>query len=142
MVRRLMKTFVGEDQSQRENIFHLRCLIQNEGRSVNVASQRLVDKLCIPTIHHPKPNKLQWFSEHGEMIVLIAIILGKYKDENFCDVVIMEATHVLLGRLYMVTHDGVTNKFSFVHKGNKVTLKSLTPKKILEDQLKMKQKKR
>ncbi|RDY02964.1 hypothetical protein CR513_13523, partial [Mucuna pruriens] len=41
-----------------------------------------------------------------------------------------------------VTHDGVTNKFSFIHEGNKVTLKPLTPKEFLEDQIKMKQKRK
>ncbi|RDX84530.1 hypothetical protein CR513_34404, partial [Mucuna pruriens] len=78
------------------------------------------------------------------MEVFIAITLGKYKDEIHFDVVPMEATHVLLGRSWKfdrkVTHDGVTNKFSFVHKGNKVTLKPLTPGEVIEDQIKMKQK--
>ncbi|RDX77610.1 Retrovirus-related Pol polyprotein from transposon 17.6, partial [Mucuna pruriens] len=82
----------------RENIFHSRCLVQDKccsliidgGSSVNVANQRLVDKLCIPTIPHLKPYKLQWLSEHAEMImdkqVSIAITLGKYKDKFFYDV--------------------------------------------------------
>jgi len=30
--------------------------------------------------------------------VLINFAIGKYKDEVLCDVVAMEATHVLLGR--------------------------------------------
>ncbi|RDY02502.1 hypothetical protein CR513_14025, partial [Mucuna pruriens] len=71
MVRRLTSTLVGDDQSQRENIFHCRCLIPSkccslirDGRSsVNVASQRLVEKLSIPTIPHPKSYKIQWLSE-------------------------------------------------------------------------------
>ncbi|RDX91046.1 hypothetical protein CR513_27033, partial [Mucuna pruriens] len=75
MVRRLMSTFIN-DQSQRENIFYSRCLIYGKcsliidgGSNVNVASQRLVDKLCIPSIPHHKPYKLQWLSEHGETIM-------------------------------------------------------------------------
>ncbi|RDY08352.1 hypothetical protein CR513_07440, partial [Mucuna pruriens] len=52
----------------------------------------------------------------------------------------MEATHILLGRPWQfdrkVTHDGVTNKFSFVHKGNKrINLKG---KKKIEEEKKEK----
>ncbi|RDX90060.1 hypothetical protein CR513_28117, partial [Mucuna pruriens] len=156
LVRRLMSTFVGEDQSQRQNIFRSRCLIQSKycsliidgGSSVNIASQRLVDKFYIPIILYPKFYKLQWLSEVGEIImdknVSFAITLDKYKGEILCDVVPMEVTHVLLGRPWKhdrkVTHDGVTKKFSFMHGGNKVNLKLLTPKEVLEDQIKMKQK--
>ena len=59
----------------------------------------MVDKLGLPTISHTKPYKLQWLSEVGEIIVnkqvLIHFSIGKYKDEVLCDVVPMEATHVL-----------------------------------------------
>ncbi|RDY00244.1 hypothetical protein CR513_16601, partial [Mucuna pruriens] len=69
---------------------------------VNVASLRLMEKLSIPTLPHPKSYKLQWLSERGEMIcdkqVSLAITLGKYKDEILCDMVLMEETHPLLGR--------------------------------------------
>ncbi|RDY10862.1 hypothetical protein CR513_04534, partial [Mucuna pruriens] len=82
----------------------------------------------------------------GEMTidkqVIVDLTLGKYKDEILCDVVPMEATHVLMRRPWnfdiKVTYDGVTNKFSFVHKGNKVTLKPLTHREVIEDQIKMK----
>ncbi|RDX89474.1 hypothetical protein CR513_28797, partial [Mucuna pruriens] len=62
------------------------------------------------------------------LMVSIVSKFGKYKDEILRDVV------------PIVTHDGVTNKFSFVHKGNKVTLKPLIPREVMEDQIKMKQK--
>ncbi|RDY07609.1 hypothetical protein CR513_08247, partial [Mucuna pruriens] len=69
------------------------------------------------------PYKLQWLSNKGEMVVNkqvnVELTLGKYKDEILCDVVLMEATHILLGRSWQfdkqVTHDNVTNNFSFVH---------------------------
>jgi len=106
----------------------------------------VVDKLGLPTISHAKPYKLQWLSEEGEIIVnkqvLIAFSIGKYKDEVLCDVVPMEATHILLGRPWKfdrkTLHDCLTNKISFTFHGHKVTLKSLSPKEVHEDQLKMK----
>ena len=56
----------------------------------------------------------------------------------------MEATRILLGRPWQfdrkVFHDGFTNKISFHFHGHKVTLKSLSPKEVHEDQVKMREK--
>ncbi|RDY12912.1 hypothetical protein CR513_02224, partial [Mucuna pruriens] len=112
MVRRLMSDMSGEEtESQREDIFHSRCLMLGKlcsiiidgERSVNVASSRLEER--------------------------------KYVDEVMCDVVLVEATHILLGR--KVIHDDVTNKSSFEHMRQKVVLKSLSPMKVCKDQIKM-----
>ncbi|RDY07622.1 hypothetical protein CR513_08230, partial [Mucuna pruriens] len=68
MVRRLMSNISGDEaKSQRENNFHSRCLVLGTlcsfiidcENSVNVASSKLVEKLGIPTLPHPKPYKLQ-----------------------------------------------------------------------------------
>jgi len=79
-------------------------MIIDEGSCTNVGSTIVVDKLGLPTISHTKPSKLQWPSEEGELVVnkkfLIAFAIGKYKDEVLYDFVPMEATHVLLGRLW------------------------------------------
>jgi len=89
MLGQVLKHF---DESQRENIFHTRYLINNKlcslivdgGCCANVASTRVVDKLGLSTISHTKPYKLQWLSEVGEIIVskqvLIAFSISKYKD--------------------------------------------------------------
>ena len=157
VVRRLLGQVLQPfDESQRENIFHTRYLIQNnicylivdEGSCANVASTRVVDKLGLSIISHTKPYKLQWLSEGGEIIVnkqvLINFSIGKYKDEVLCDVVPMEATHVLLGRPWQFDrknfHDGFTSKLSFDFHGHKVILKSLSPREVHEDQILMKKK--
>ncbi|RDX97603.1 hypothetical protein CR513_19608, partial [Mucuna pruriens] len=66
--------------------------------NVNVANLRLVKKLSLSTLVHPRPYKLQWLSENGEMVVdrqvSLSFTLGKYNDEILCDVVSMEATHI------------------------------------------------
>jgi len=103
VVRRMLgQTQKPFDESQRENIFHTRCLIVDGGSCTNVASTRVVDKLGLTTISHTKPYKLQCLSEEGEIIVNIEVLttfsIGKYKDEVLCNVVPMEVTHVLLGR--------------------------------------------
>ena len=63
MVRCMLGQVPKELESQRENIFHSRCLINNKicsliidsGSCVNVASTRVVDKLGLKTIPHAKP---------------------------------------------------------------------------------------
>ncbi|RDY10873.1 hypothetical protein CR513_04546, partial [Mucuna pruriens] len=109
MVRRLMSAFVEDDLSKRENIFCSRCMIQGKYCSLHRLSEKGV------TIVDKQVN--------------VELILSKYKDEILCDVVPMEATHFDK----KVTHDGVTNKFSFVWKGNKVILKPLTPREVIDD---------
>jgi len=93
------------DESQRENIFYIRCVINNKlcflivdgGSCTNVASTRVVEKVRLSTISHTKPYKLQWLSKEREIMVnkqvLITFAIGKYKDEVLCDVVPMEVTH-------------------------------------------------
>ncbi|RDX92955.1 hypothetical protein CR513_24852, partial [Mucuna pruriens] len=125
-----------------ENWYDLKCdgekVSSLGGSCVKVASERLVNKLALPTIVHPRPYKLQWLSEYGELIVdrqvKIAFTLGKYKDKVLCDMVSMEATHLLLGRPWQydrkVIHDGATNRFAFVHMRQKVVLKPLSLRAI------------
>jgi len=99
--------------------------------------------------HVSKPfDESQRESEEVEIIVnkqvLIAFSIGKYKNEVLCDVVPMEVTHILLGRPWQydrkILHDCLTNKISFTFHGHRVTLKSLSPKEVHENQLKMKNK--
>jgi len=93
-----------------KTFFHTRCLVNDKlcslivdgGSCTNVASTRVVEKLGLPTISHANPYKLKWLSKEGEILVnkqvLIAFSIGKYKDEVLCDVVPLEATHILLGK--------------------------------------------
>jgi len=119
-------------ETQRENMFQTRCIINHKvcvliidgGSCTNVASKRLVEKLNLPTIPHPRPYKLQRLSEEREIKVsnevLLNFSIGKYKDEVLCDVVPVEASHVLLGRPWKydrrIHHDGHTIMFTFKNK--------------------------
>ena len=68
----------------------------------NVASSRHVSKLNLETKPHPRPYKLQWLSEDWELIVNkqveVWLSIGQYTDKMICDVIPMEASHILLGR--------------------------------------------
>ncbi|RDX65415.1 hypothetical protein CR513_55929, partial [Mucuna pruriens] len=61
-----------DDVEPREHISHTRCLVQekvcnNGGSYTNVASTILVKKTNLQIAKHPKPYKLQWLSNIGEV---------------------------------------------------------------------------
>ncbi|KAG7548172.1 Zinc finger CCHC-type [Arabidopsis suecica] len=145
-----------EEQAQRENLFHTRCLIKDKvcsliidgGSCTNVASETMVQKLGLEEFPHPRPYKLQWLNESGEMDVSrqvqVPLAIGKYVDEVLCDILPLEASHVLLGRPWQsdrrVMHDGFTNRYSFEFKGRKTVLAPMAPHEVYLDQLSMKKK--
>ena len=80
----------ADDMEQyREIIFHTRCIVNNkvcsiiiDGRSfTNVSITTLVEKLGLPLLTHPRPYRLQWLHDCGEVQVnkqvLVTFTLGK-----------------------------------------------------------------
>ncbi|XP_021757878.1 uncharacterized protein LOC110722896 [Chenopodium quinoa] len=131
-------------EEQKENIIQTRCtikdrvcnLIIDSGSCTNVASTTLVSKLNLETTDHPNPCKLQWLNNHNEVKVtkqtLLYFSIGKLcKDEVLCDVLPMDACHVLLGKPWQfdrdVMHDGRKNTYSFMMEKKKIVLNSLSP---------------
>ncbi|XP_060200459.1 uncharacterized protein LOC132628711 [Lycium barbarum] len=68
---------------------------------------------------------------------IIKFSIGKHQDEILCDVVPMQASHLLLGIPWQfdvdAQHSGRTNKYSFVVKGKTYILNPLTPYQVSED---------
>ena len=66
VTRRALNMQAKEEEVQRENIFHTRCLIDNKlcsmiidgGSCTNVVNAGLVDKLGLKTTKHPRPYRL------------------------------------------------------------------------------------
>ncbi|KAF7821762.1 Retrotransposable element Tf2 [Senna tora] len=128
---------------QRENIFRTRCLVLNKvcrliidgGSVTNVASTTMVEKLNLPTFRHPRPYKLQWSKECGEIKVdkqvLVSFSIGKYCDAILCDVVPMHSGHILLGRPWELDRKAKKNKFTNSEKLNGLALKYPTYDKEL-----------
>ena len=133
-------------------MFHTRCLIEgtpcslviDSGSCTNVVSTFLVQRLHLTTRIHPKPYKLQWLTNKGEVRVnsqvLISFTLGRYKDEVLCDVVPIHAGDILLERPWqydrVVTYNRLLNKYTFTLNGKKFTLLPLSPFEIQCDQMK------
>jgi hypothetical protein len=62
--------------------------------------------------------------------------IGTYHDYANCDVVLMQACSLLLGRPWEfdtnAIHYGRSNKYTLVHNGKKITLLPLTPNEIVQ----------
>ncbi|KAL4319494.1 hypothetical protein GQ457_18G009550 [Hibiscus cannabinus] len=120
VIKRSLTTQPTQDNQQRENIFHTRCLVNNKvcvviidgGSCTNVASSIMVEKLSLKTTKQPNPYRLQWLNDGGEIKV--------NKQFDKCTL-----------------HDGVTNRYSFMHVGQKITLAPLTPSQVQEDQVRL-----
>jgi len=86
---------------QRENIFHKRYSVEIDGGScTKVASKYLVDKLGLIKTPHPRPYWLKWLNDETELKIVEQVVvsfrIGKYHDQVNCDVVPMQAGHLLL----------------------------------------------
>jgi len=126
------------EPNQREQIFHTRCTIGSkvcefiidEGSCTNVASMTLIDKLQVPTKVYPTPYTLRWLKQGSEVTVskqaLISFSVGPYCGEVLCDVLPMDACHILFRRPWLfdnhVMHDGNANTYALKFKGCNLTL--------------------
>ena len=116
--------------SQRHSIFRTRCTIQKKvyhviidsGSCENIVSKALVKALNLTTEDHPRPYKIGWIKKGSEMqvnkVCKIPLSIGKfYQDEVVCDVVDMDACHVLLGQPWQFDVDpiyrGKENSYAF-----------------------------
>ncbi|XP_031378282.1 uncharacterized protein LOC116193680 [Punica granatum] len=91
----------------------------------------MVEKLHLKVEPHPDLYKLSWLKKGNNVHVnkrcLVQFSIGThYKDEIMCDVVPMDACHLLLGRPWLydrrVIYDGFKNTYSFVKEGVKIIL--------------------
>ncbi|GJS40211.1 putative reverse transcriptase domain-containing protein [Tanacetum coccineum] len=103
----------------------------NDNPCENVISTYMVEKLGMKTEDHPEPYELTWLKKGNIVKVskrfLVQFYIGKiYKDEVWCEVIPMDAAHILLGRPWQfdkkTKHDGFQNTYSFKKDGVNITL--------------------
>ncbi|KAB5561275.1 hypothetical protein DKX38_006232 [Salix brachista] len=139
VVRRLLLTPKQENQSQRHNIFRTRCtvdrkvcdIIIDNGSSENIISRTMVTKLGLKTEKHPSPYIIGWIKQGVETKVTetchIQFSIGRnYADKITCDVVEMDACHMIFGRPWQydvdATYRGRDNVYVFMSGGQKIVL--------------------
>ena len=76
-------------------------VIIDGGSCTNVATDTLVRKLGFETKPLSRPFRLEWLNEAGEQYVkeqlTVPLTIGRYEDEVLCNVLPMDACHILLG---------------------------------------------
>ncbi|XP_076920042.1 uncharacterized protein LOC143581054 [Bidens hawaiensis] len=136
----------GDDTAWlRNNIFRTKCtskrkvctVIIDGGSCENIVSQLMFDKLNLPTQDHPEPYQLTWLKK-GNLIkvthrCLVQFSIGnKYSDEIWCEVLPMDACHILLGRQWQydrrAKYDGFRNTYTFKKDGVSITLAPCDPR--------------
>jgi len=118
-------------KGQRSNIFWSECKIHDKvckliidgGSFTNAISSDLVHALSLSTWRLPTPRYMQWMNQCGTLKIThrarVKFSVGNYMDTVDCDVIPMNACHLLLGRPWQfdvdATHGGRSNHYSFVH---------------------------
>ena len=136
-------------KGQRSNIFWSECKIHDKvckliidgGSVTNAISSDLVHALSLSTWRLPTPRYMQWMNQCGTLKIThrarVKFSVGNYMDTVDCDVVPMNACHMLLGRPWQLdvdaTHGGRSNHYSFVHKGVHHVLKPMSDTAINTD---------
>jgi hypothetical protein len=138
-------------QNQRHTLFQTKCVIKErsyriiiEGGSCNnLASSDMVEKLALSTKPHPHMYHIQWLNNSGKAkvtkLVRINFVIGSYHNFVECDVVPMQACHILLGRHWKFdtdcVHHGRSNQFSLLHHDKKIMLLPMSPEIIVRDDI-------
>ncbi|XP_048622366.1 uncharacterized protein LOC125591712 [Brassica napus] len=155
VTRRSLSVLFDPETIQRENIFHTRCSVEQKvcsliidgGSCTNVASKYLVDKLGMTKTPHLRPYRLKWLNDKTELKIFEQVVvpfrIGKYHDQVKCDVVPMQAGHILLGWPWQfdkeTIHHGRTNIYSFTHNNKKHNPAPLSPQEVHDMQKAMDQ---
>ena len=151
VVRRALQARVEEPLApQRQHIFITKCKIGDEvcdlmidgGSEANTVSKTLVSRLGLTTTIHPNPYKLSWLDSNASTGVrkqcMVNFSIGSYHDSQLCDVVLMDACHILLGRPWQSDkksiHDGYHNTYTITHQGKQKKLHPLPPPRFSQPQ--------
>ena len=144
VVRNLMLSPQRGDKTQRHKLFRTKCIMQGSlydliidcGIQENIISKDVVERLQLQTETHPIPYTIGWIKEVDGIRVhercKVSFSIGKYNDELFCDVVDMDACHILFGHPWQydvdAKHSGRSNLYQLEKMGIKYTLVPFTRK--------------
>ena len=98
-----------------------------------MVSEEMVTKLKLKRARHTHLYQIAWLQKDHKVLVneqcLVKFKIGSYHDEVLCDIIPMDACHMLLGRLCQfdrrAIHDGYANTYSLTKNGVHHNLKPL-----------------
>ncbi|KAL5580828.1 hypothetical protein UlMin_013270 [Ulmus minor] len=143
ILQKLLLTPRIDEESQRNAIFRTRCtskgkvcdVIIDSGSSENIVSKSLVKILKLKIEPHSTPYKIGWVMKGVEINVkatsTFTFSIGKsYQSQVTCDVIDMDASHVILGRPWQFDsksiYDGHKNTYEVPWEDKKITFLPLT----------------
>nr|GEX59028.1 reverse transcriptase domain-containing protein [Tanacetum cinerariifolium] len=99
---------IDDDLWRQNNIFRTKynskdkvCNMINDGGSCeNAVSTYMVEKLALKTVDHPEPYQFTWLKKRIKVSKRRLVEFSarrKYKDKVWCEVIPMDARHILLG---------------------------------------------
>ena len=110
VIRKLMLAPKCDEKTQRHQLFRTRCtsdgrvfeLIVDSGSYENIIGREIVKVLNLPIEKHPNPCTIGRIKAAEKIEVTeqykVPFSIGKYKDEVYCDIVDIDACHLLFGR--------------------------------------------
>ena len=105
------------DEPQRHKLFCTRCTMQgslcdliiDSGVHENIISKYVTERLQLEMETHPSPYAIGWIKVVGGIRVhercKVSFYISKCNDEVYCDVVNMDACHILFGRSWQYDVD-------------------------------------
>lgn len=142
MTRVLMQEPHKCEVSQRRALFRIMCkifrkvckMVIDSSSTDNIISEEAVSKFNLPRMRHNEPYKVTWLNKGQHVLVneqaCVDFNIGEYKDRILCDILPMDACHLLLGRPWQFDrrahHDGEKNTYSFQKNGIVYKIQSLS----------------
>ena len=105
----------------------------DSGSTKNIVSIEMVDRLKLRRIPHTTPCKVSWLNKGYNIVVdekaMVEFEIGEYKDKVLCDIMPMDAYHLLLGHPWKydvkAIHDDEKNTYVINKQGNKLQMDPL-----------------
>jgi hypothetical protein len=118
-------------------------VIIDSGSTYNLVSMEKVEKMELETVAHLGPHKVLWLQKGHQVTItkqcLVEFKIGGYRDEVLCDVIPMDAYHIVLVRTWQydinVIHDRRKNTYTLEKNGRTHMLLPIEDKKVKEEEI-------